>query len=100
MIFANPALEAMDQEVIAMINDQRGLLRFQVSQSPNRWQGFLRRNTFARALQGSNSIEGYNADLSEAVAIIDNEKPETLEEETAKALIGYRNAMTYILQIH
>ncbi len=83
-----------------MINEQRGLLRFQVSQSPNRWQGFLRRNTFARALQGSNSIEGYNANLADAVAIIDDEKPETLEEETVRALIGYRNAMTYILQIH
>jgi len=100
MIFANPALEAMDQDVIAMINEQRSLLRFQVSQSPNRWQGFLRRNTFARALQGSNSIEGYNANLAEAVAIVDDEKPETLEDETLRALTGYRNAMTYILQIH
>lgn len=100
MIFSNPALEAVDREVLAMINEQRELLRFQVSQSPNRWQGFLRRNTFARALQGSNSIEGYNANLDEAVAIIDDEKPETLEEETVRALQGYRNAMTYILQIH
>jgi len=100
MIFANPALEAMDQDVIAMINEQRSLLRFQVSQSPNRWQGFLRRNTFARALQGSNSIEGYNANLAEAVAIVDDEKPETLEDETLRALTGYRNAMTYILQIY
>lgn len=100
MIFANPGLEAMDQEVIAMITEQRGLLRFQVSQSPNRWQGFLRRNTFARALQGSNSIEGYNANLAEAMAIVDDEKPESLEDETVRALTGYRNAMTYILQIH
>jgi Fic family protein len=90
----------MDQEVIAMITEQRGLLRFQVSQSPNRWQGFLRRNTFARALQGSNSIEGYNANLAEAMAIVDDEKPESLEDETVRALTGYRNAMTYILQIH
>jgi Fic family protein len=100
MIFTNPTLEPVDQEVLAMINEQRELLRFQVSQSPNRWQGFLRRNTFARALQGSNSIEGYNANLAEAVAIIDDEKTETLEEETVRALMGYRNAMTYILQIH
>ena len=100
MIFEVPALEQIDLEVVETIQEQRNLLRFQVSQNSNRWTGFLRRNTFARALQGSNSIEGYDADLSEAVAIIDNEKPETLEEETVKALIGYRNAMTYILQIH
>jgi Fic family protein len=100
MIFAYPTLEALDHEVLGMIKEQRDLLRFQVSQSPNRWQGFLRRNTFARALQGSNSIEGYNVTLAEAVAIVDDEKPETIEDETAKALMGYRSAMTYILQIH
>lgn len=99
MIYAYPKLESVDQDVLGMINEQRNLLRFQVSQN-NRWTGFLRRNTFARALQGSNSIEGYNANLAEAVAIIDDEKPETLEEETIRALQGYRNAMTYVLQIH
>jgi Fic family protein len=100
MIFACPDLQPMDHDVLGMINEQRVLLRFQVSQSPNRWQGFLRRNTFARALQGSNSIEGFNANLAEAVAIVDDEKPDTLEDETIRALVGYRNAMTYILQIH
>src|SRR4051812_37353277 len=100
MIFAYPTLEGIDQEVLGMINEQRDRLRFHVSQNPNRWSGFLRRNTFARALQGSNSIEGYDANLAEAVAIVDDEKPDTLEEETLRALQGYRNAMTYILQIH
>ncbi|MBV8427972.1 MAG: Fic family protein, partial [Hyphomicrobiales bacterium] len=28
------------------------------------------------------------------------EKPETLEEETARALFGYRTAMTYIIRVH
>ena len=83
-----------------MIREQRQLLRYQVGQNPLRWNGFLRKNTFARALQGSNSIEGINADLSEAVAIIDDERPETLEEETIRALQGYRVAMTYIIRSH
>jgi Fic/DOC family len=65
-----------------------------------RWTGFLRRNTFARAVQGSNSIEGINANLAEAVAIVDDEKPETLQEETEKALTCYRTAMTYVLRLH
>src|SRR5262249_46304999 len=60
----------------------------------------LRRNTFAKAMQGSNSIEGINADLAEAVDVVDDEKPETLQEETAKALIAYRVAMTYIMRTH
>jgi len=75
-------------------------LRHQVAINPVCWTGFLRRNTLARNLQGSNSIEGINADLAEAIAIIDEEKPETLEEETEKALTCYRMAMTYVLRLH
>ena len=100
MIYEYPKLETIDQDVLGMIREQRKLLRHQVNQNPVRWTGFLRKNTFARALQGSNSIEGINANLFEAVAIIDNERPETLEEETIKALQGYRTAMTYIIAIH
>src|SRR5258707_10182868 len=83
-----------------MIRDQRQALRYQTGQNPMRWDGFLRRNTFARALQGSNSIEGINANLAEAVAIVDDEKPETLEDETVRALRCYRTAMTYIMRLH
>lgn len=100
MIYAYPKLEVMDQDVLAMIREQRRLLRHQVGQNPLRWNGFLRKNTFARALQGSNSIEGINANLDEAFAIIDDVRPETLEEETIRALEGYRQAMTYIVRIH
>jgi Fic family protein len=100
MLFATPKLAGEDEVVIARIREQRDRLRFSVAQAPNRWSGFLRRNTFARALQGSNSIEGINATLPEAFAIIDNEKPDTVEDETYKALVGYRTALTYILQTH
>lgn len=100
MIFATPKLAGEDEAVVALIHEQRDQLRFSVAQAPNRWSGFLRRNTFARALQGSNSIEGINATLPEAVAIIDDEKPEAVEQETYKALVGYRTALTYILQTH
>lgn len=100
MVYKIPILLAEDKAVIGLINEQRVLLRHNINQSPVRWTGFLRRNTFARAIQGSNSIEGINASLDEALAIIDNEKPETVEEETQAALLGYRNAMTYTLQVH
>ncbi|HKU65286.1 MAG TPA: Fic family protein [Rhizomicrobium sp.] len=100
MIFATPTLDAEDRQVLELIHGIREQLRYTVAQAPNRWTGSLRRATFARALQGSNSIEGINADLSDAAAIVDDEKPETVEEETYKALLGYRNAMTYVLQTH
>jgi Fic family protein len=100
VVYQIPTLLAEDKAVIGLINEQRVLLKHNINQSPVRWTGFLRRNTFARAIQGSNSIEGINASLDDALAIIDNEKPETVEEETRAALLGYRNAMTYALQVH
>lgn len=99
MIYQIPRLQAIDEEVLGMIQESRDQLRHYVSQNQTRWTGFLRRQTFARAIQGSNSIEGINANLAEAVAIVDDEKPETIEDETARALTGYRVALTYILQV-
>ncbi|MCC7048000.1 MAG: Fic family protein [Alphaproteobacteria bacterium] len=100
MIFLPPKLNASDLAVIELVNEQRNILKYQINQNPGRWTGFLRRNTFARAMQGSNSIEGINADLAEAVAIIDDEKPETLQQESARALTAYRVTMTYIMRTH
>lgn len=60
--------------------------------------GSLRRLSFARAMQGSNSIEGYDASLENAVAVVDNEPPLDPRDETTLALFGYRDALTYIMQ--
>ena len=100
MIHQYPKLEGIDLDVLGVIREQRKQLKYQVGQAPLRWSGFLRKSTFARALRGSNSIEGINANLQEAFAIIDNERPETLEAETLRALEGYRAAMTYIIRVH
>ncbi len=54
---------------------------------------------FARAVQGSNSIEGYNASLDDVVAAVEEEPTLDAEQETQLALAGYRDAMTYVLQI-
>ena len=53
----------------------------------------------ARAVQGSNSIEGYYAPLDDVLAISDDAEPLDAGEETRQALRGYRDAMTYVLQI-
>lgn len=99
MLYTAPTLETADLAVIELINEQRNTLRYRINQNPGRWTGFLRRNTFARAMQGSNSIEGINADLAQAVAIIDDEKPESMEEETERALIAYRVAIAALSTI-
>lgn len=53
----------------------------------------------ARVVQGSNSIEGYVATLEDAVAVVDGDPTAVASEETAHALAGYRDALTYVLQV-
>lgn len=50
-------------------------------------------------MQGSNSIEGYNASLADVAAVVDGEPTLGASEETLHALLGYRDAMTYVLQV-
>jgi Fic family protein len=54
---------------------------------------------FARAVQGSNSIEGYNASLDDVAAAVEGEPTLDANLETQLALAGYRDAMTYVLRV-
>src|SRR4051812_7650759 len=98
MVFQPPSLGDDELEVVALLADQRERLRDRMAE-PRRWSGTLRRMAFARAVQGSNSIEGYNASLDDVVAAVEEEPTLGAEEETEQALTGYRDAMTYVLQI-
>lgn len=98
MIFEAPTLTSADQAVLTEIDRVRSELRFYLHE-PRRWLGTLRRATFARAIQGSNSIEGYHASVEDVVAVIEDEEPLTADEETTHAIAGYRDAMTYVLQL-
>ncbi len=81
-----------------LLDVQRETLRYSTQTNPRRWTGSLRRLSFARAVRGSNSIEGFNASLEDAVAAIDSEPPLDPRDETTLALFGYRDALTYIMQ--
>lgn len=98
MIFQTPELREDEQEVLTLLARQRDDLRDRVAE-PRRWNGYLRRMSFARAVQGSNSIEGYNASLDDVIAAVEGEPTMDADEETQHALAGYRDAMTYVLQI-
>jgi Fic family protein len=82
-----------------MIGGLRDQLGNYVNTEPRRWFGTLRRMSFARAVQASNSIEGYDASLDDVVAAVDDEPTLSVDEETRFALAGYRDAMTYVLQV-
>src|SRR5262245_50250511 len=98
MIYLSPILKDDDLEALAMVAEQRERLRHHTQHSPNRWTGSLRRAMQARAIQGSNSIEGYRADLDTAVAAVAGEPPLDERTETWMAINGYQSAMTYIMQ--
>ena len=99
MLYAAPALEPADTAVLDLIAAQKDKLRVYSSDtSPKRWTGSLRRSSLARAIQGSNSIEGYNVSLDDAMAVVEDEPIVDERTETARAIKGYRDAMTYIVQ--
>lgn len=85
-------------QVLGEIQSLRDDLQFYLG-APRRWHGTLSRAMMARTVQASTSIEGYHSTVDETAAIIDGEEPPGVNEETRKAVSGYRDAMTYILQL-
>jgi Fic family protein len=98
MLFEVPNLGNRELEVMEAIDDLAQKLRLRLHE-PRRWSGSLRRMQFARAVQGSNSIEGFDAAVDDAAAIELGEEPLDASEETRLAIKGYCDAMTYVLQM-
>lgn len=99
MIYHAPDLTDTDAAVTNEIEQLREQLRPFLGMR-RRWYGTLRRAQFARAVQGSNSIEGYHATVEDAAAVIDNDEPSAdMSKDTINAVSGYRDAMTYALQL-
>lgn len=98
MIYQAPDLTDADDQVLEAISELRQTLQFRLHY-PRRWYGTLRRAAFARAVQGSNSIEGYHASDEDVAAVIEEEEPLDTGQETRQAIAGYRDAMTYVMQL-
>lgn len=96
MLFLPPTLDASERSVLDQIDQLKKSLAY--SLPPRRWGGLLRRTTFARAVRGSNSIEGYQVTVDDALAAVEGEEPLDATTETWLAVSGYRLAMTYVLQ--
>ncbi len=97
MIFKAPRIDGGEIEVIAKIDEFRKNLQPAV-RTPSKWTGTLRKNMIARAIRGSNTVEGYNVTLEEAVAVVEHEEID-VDSDTRLAIEGYRNALTYILHL-
>ncbi|MFC5832196.1 Fic family protein [Nonomuraea insulae] len=95
MLYGTPALEPADKSVLAEIEDMRQELKYRLAET-HRWDGQLRRQLQARAIQGSNSIEGYRAGVEDIQSIMAGEDPLETSESVAKEIAGYQQALTYI----
>lgn len=96
-IFVTPEADDADLMVIDEIERLRRDLARYVVHRPRRWAGHLRRISLARAVRGSNWIEGYRASLDDVLDAMEGEEPLDTPEQTKLAVAGYRDAMTYIL---
>ncbi len=76
MLFRIPELTDQEAAVLHRIDQVREALRYQLIE-PRRWVGLLRRVTLGRAIRGSNSIEGYDVSLDDAVAAAGVRDPST-----------------------
>ncbi len=98
MLYAYAKLDDAERRVLDRIDELQRDLRHWVVQNPKRWTGILARMTRARALRASNSIENINVSHEDAVAAVDGEDPAETDRATWRAVVGYQQAMTYILQ--
>lgn len=97
MLFQRPHTDPQEEAVIAEIGRLTASLAYIFSHH-KRWYGALRRNTQARAVRGSNAIEGYNVTIEDAVAAVQGEEPIEPKAEAWMAVNGYQSAMTFVLQ--
>lgn len=98
MLFSAPTLERVEIDALEEINTIRKQVKH-VTARPRRWSGMLRRVMLARAIRGSNSIEGYNASVEDALAAVQGVEPFDAEGETWNAITSYQSAMTFVLQL-
>ena len=99
MLFESPELDATEFRAIQRIQRLQDSLAYAVGGTPRRWQGLLRRSALARAIRGSNSIEGYEIAVDDAMAVAVGEPPLDAASDALAAVQGYQSAMTYILQL-
>jgi len=101
VLYTTPSLDAHDERVLAEIEACYADVRKATggSAAEHRWEGQLRRQLVAGAVQGSNSIEGYTVSLETAAVIVaGGPVPSDVPDETRDALLGYRDALSWVLQ--
>ena len=97
-LFRTPDLDLTDHSALDDLAELRSRLTAYL-RTPRTWTGGLRRSAQAKAIRGSNSIEGYVVSAEDALAAVDDEDPMTADERTWAEIIGYRRVLTYVLHM-
>lgn len=97
-VFEVPEIRSSEAVALERIEELRRQLRHYVAER-RRWVGSVRRVLGARAIRGSNSIEGFNVSVEDALAAIEGNEPAEAGNADWLAISGYRRAMTYVLQL-
>ncbi|GAA4991765.1 Fic family protein [Pseudonocardia tropica] len=98
VIYRTPELGPAEKAALDAIDGQRRALRFRTAE-PRRWLGTVRRVLAARAVQGSNSIEGIHVSVEDAIAVAEGEETTDPRSLDSKAVAGYQRAMTYVVNL-
>jgi Fic family protein len=98
VVYEIPDIQEGEKAALARIEELRRQLRFSVAE-PRRWVGSVRRVLGARAIRGSNSIEGFHVSVEDALAAMEGDEPAEAAIGDWEAVMGYRRAMTYVIQL-
>ena len=98
MLFQAPGLDDRELEVIESIENTRRSLRHLLYE-PTRWRGLLRRSAAAGHIRASTGIEGHHVSRDDALAAVDQAEPFDAKEADWAAVLGYRDAMDYIIRL-
>lgn len=99
MLYTAPHIDSDEKAVLQDIDTIRKSIGYSLGAPIQKWYGFLRRSMLAKAIRGSNSIEGYNITRDDAMAVVEGDEPYDAKTQEWLANVGYRNAMTYVLQL-
>lgn len=98
MLFQAPLLDDHELEVIDSIESVRRRLRHLLYE-PSRWHGLLRRLVAAGNIRASTGIEGHHVSRDDAVAAVDRTDPFEANRGDWEAVLGYREAMDFVIQL-
>ncbi len=99
MLFRIPNIGREEHSVLDRIRQLWRELRHNLQARPRKWTGLLARNLRARAIQGSNSIEGYTVSREDALAAVEGDSPLESDEISWINVVHYREAMDYVLRL-